>query len=860
MSIRKASSRTTVNSGVGAAAASTPNQILVAPVTATTVVGGGSIGGTAITNVSIMSDATFSSVLSGDTAISTAGGYITITGSGFKNGANVYINSSVVSATVVSSSQINATVPALSAGSYNLFVFNSDGSGASYSPGIVTSGPPTWTTTTYTSSTLSVGFQLVASGDAPLTYYIKEGSANPQNFTVNSTGYVSGTASAEGSYTITVIVDDAQSQSTQADITIAIELADPYFKYTTLLLTADGANNANNHSFIDSTSSQLFTRVGNPTQGSFSPFSQSGWSNYFDGTGDSLTWTGTTVGAGAFSCEFFIFSTNGYSSMRAPIGVAGTGSTNAFEVRISSATVIQIGKYNVSLTSFTVPTLKAYTWHHIVLCRDSSNRTTVFVDGTRSSTGAVTLATDFSAATSRIGQLDGGANAGEVTGYISDVRLIVGSTPYDPTQSTITVPTSKLTAVSGTQLLTCQDNRFKDNSTNNFTITGNGDAAVVPFSPFAPTAAYSTSTVGGSGYFDGSGDSITRTVGSTISLTTSEDYTLEAFAYANAISDARCIFFTRPGASGYTFILRYAGTTMWQLYFPGGNTAYTFNGSNSGFKQWVHHAIVRRSGTLYWYINGTQVYSVANSTSTSDTYLEVGNYAAYYWNGYISNFRFVKGTAVYTGNFTPPTAPLTAITNTQVLLNFTNAGIIDYTGRNIIETVSNAKVSTAVSKYGGGSVALDGTEDYLFFSPLNNNLYNFGTVDFTLEFWINPNVVNQSAVWLFNWNTEPRLQLTNQTLEWYSAGVARITSGNILTAGVWTHVALVRSNGVTKLYAGGTQTGSDFSDTTNYSQQIFSIGGGSPWFNGLLDDIRVTRGYARYVTNFTPPNSAHKLR
>jgi hypothetical protein len=47
---------------------------------------------------------------------------------------------------------------------------------------------------------------------------------------------------------------------------------------------------------------------------------------------------------------------------------------------------------------------------------------------------------------------------------------------------------------------------LRDNSTNDFAITVNGNPSVQPFSPFAPSAAYSPSVNGGSGYFDGSGD------------------------------------------------------------------------------------------------------------------------------------------------------------------------------------------------------------------------------------------------------------------------------------------------------------------------------------------------------------------
>ena len=65
---------------------------------------------------------------------------------------------------------------------------------------------------------------------------------------------------------------------------------DPYFNYTTLLLPGNGTNGAQNNTFLDSSTNAFsITRNGNTTQGTFSPFSQTGWGNYFDGSGDYLS-------------------------------------------------------------------------------------------------------------------------------------------------------------------------------------------------------------------------------------------------------------------------------------------------------------------------------------------------------------------------------------------------------------------------------------------------------------------------------------------------------------------------------------------------------------------------------------------
>ena len=101
-----------------------------------------------------------------------------------------------------------------------------------------------------------------------------------------------------------------------------------------------------------------------------------------------------------------------------------------------------------------------------------------------------------------------------------------------------------------------------------------------------------------------------------------------------------------------------------------------------------------------------------------------------YFSGYTSNLRMIKGTALYTSAFTPPTAPLTAVTSTSLLLLGTNAGIYDGAMQNNLTTVGDAKISTTQSKFGGSSIFFDGTGDYLFIPKTHSFL--FGGGNFTI--------------------------------------------------------------------------------------------------------------------------------
>jgi hypothetical protein len=96
---------------------------------------------------------------------------------------------------------------------------------------------------------------------------------------------------------------------------------------------------------------------------------------------------------------------------------------------------------------------------------------------------------------------------------------------------------------------------------------------------------------------------------------------------------------------------------------------------------WYHVALVRSSSTTVTaYLNGvagTPITTLTSSTTFGDSTnaMNIGFKSdPMYFYGFMSNWRLVKGTAVYTSNFTPPTSPLTAISGTSGLLNFTNQG------------------------------------------------------------------------------------------------------------------------------------------------------------------------------------------
>lgn len=208
---------------------------------------------------------------------------------------------------------------------------------------------------------------------------------------------------------------------------------------------------------------------------------------------------------------------------------------------------------------------------------------------------------------------------------------------------------------------------------------------------------------------------------------------------------------------------------------------------------------------------------------------------------------------------------MTAITNTQLLLSTTNAGIIDNAMMADGETVGGVQISTAQSKFGGSSMLFNGTTGYLNF-PANINWLM--RRDFTVECWFYLNTVQASM--LFDQYTGAGAGLGDWQLYitaagnvvWYYDNTTSINTGFTVTTGQWYHIACTRASGSMRVFINGTQYGTTPTYTGQFGQNntmwfgAQHLSGPSYFLAGYADDIRITNGYARYTANFTPPTAA----
>jgi hypothetical protein len=648
---------------------------------------------------------------------------------------------------------------------------------------------------------------------------------------------------------------------------------DAQFNYVTMLLHGDGTNGAQNNTFLDSSTNNFtITRNGNTTQGSFSPYG-SNWSNYFGGSdylslADNANLNPSTQD---FVMEAWVYLT-GTTGNNQGINGKGTPGTDGYTLFVTNALVLSFVWNGTGGATITGGTLVLNTWNHVAVVRNSSViRLYLNGVGAGSSTACTTDIT--STATKFVGQARGG---NPILGYISNYRMTKGSLPsgYDATSSSLTVPTAPLTAISGTSLLTCQSNRFVDNSASPLTITVNGTPSVQRFNPFGTSTAYSTSVIGGSGYFDGSGDYLSVPTGTALNL--SGDFTVEGWVYPDGTISYLPIFSNGDYPTTAQVVVQVASSNAPSLYMSNGSGwVIVLNSSiNVNINSWNHIAVTASGTTYTIWVNGlsggSSSASFTRATPASTTV--VGRlYVSddlYYAKGYITNVRVVKGTALYTTTFTPPTAPLTAVTNTQLLLNTTNGAIFDNAMMNDLETVGNAQISTSVKKYGTGSIALDGTGDYL--STRSTPNLSFGSGDFTIEAWVYATSLGSYNAVFAQWpdnggstNNSYTLETVGSNMEFYYASGSTLygpTTLGTITTGVWIHYAICRSGNTLYPFKNGVLgTTTSITQTLNSPTSAVTVGGavagGGEWI-GYIDDLRITKGYARYTANFTPPTAA----
>lgn len=180
-------------------------------------------------------------------------------------------------------------------------------------------------------------------------------------------------------------------------------------------------------------------------------------------------------------------------------------------------------------------------------------------------------------------------------------------------------------------------------------------------------------------------------------------------------------------------------------------------------------------------------------------------------------------------------------------------------GRSI--TMSNgAALNTSTKRWGLASIALDGTNDFV--SAGTSTDYNFGSGAFTVECWVYLSSVSGQRCIITNYQNSANgwaIQLVSGFLAVNLSGDGvDITGTTLMSVNTWYHVAVSGQSGSIKLFLNGVQEGATFTGAVALNSTSPLLVGqiaSSAYLAGFVDDVRVTKGVARYIANFTAPGA-----
>ena len=533
-------------------------------------------------------------------------------------------------------------------------------------------------------------------------------------------------------------------------------------------------------------------------------------------------------------------------------------------------------------------------WYHAVITRESGHAR-AFIDGVMKNNAANTTningsgGTHFGTNTAGTDQMD--------DFLIRDFRLCIGGVPTDYSTTSTTndatifsVPNAHITktsqgaTASEVKALLFNTPYVQDNSDNtNASLTYHSKGQTIPDGPY-DTLEYTAAAHGSSLRLDGSDDQVRITVDNS-TMDIGSAFTIECwFYYDNFIADASIC--QRGGGGGawngtdgvYYGLSFYNNKLNWIFQHSAGSNTYMGTTGLPLYNQWNHVAVSYDGTTTALFLNGVRENSSTASYVTvtnRDRFVigtgQVNNWAAHAdFVGNIADFR-ISNSVRYDPTQTTctvPTASFTSDSDTGLLIKGGDAGIIDKAqGAQSILLQGDAKCSTEQTKFLSTSMKFDGN-DRINIGVLNDNggILAMRTADFTWEAWVYIGSGNTSYHQIFSsrpsntGGTEQGSLAVNPSggLTFY-VGAFVIDYTTSIGTGSWKHIAVVRDGSNCRLFIDGTQVAINTSFTSDMSRDDFTLGAnynGTEAFTGYLSDVRVTKGLARYTSNFTPPTAA----
>jgi hypothetical protein len=446
----------------------------------------------------------------------------------------------------------------------------------------------------------------------------------------------------------------------------------------------------------------------------------------FDGSGDYLETNLDAFGTSDFTIEYWVYPKSISGSYVGTVRLQASTAAKRIEQAFQS-NELQVYTDTGSWRS-TGYSPSVNQWTHFALVKYSNNLT-MYANGNSIWTVSNTRDYDESFA------VDIGSHVDQLNGHMSNVR-IVKSALYT---ANFTPPTRELEVIPNTVLLVCQSTTKADEEKTGKTITVNGNAVANELTPGLLTNVVKSggsSAITGSVEFDGTGDYLQITEENDFDLG-ADDFTIEYwYNEGNDDRTERRTLYLRDSGTG-SFLVGHTNDNSGRIFFQprdsagntlGGSALVTGDASNPTGKRnyWRHYAVCRDGATARCFLDGVLQNSLSyGTTAIRDDHnnLYIGHdpvTAGRNFRGFISNLRIIKGTALYTSNFIPPTRNLTKLPGTVLLCcQDSNDPTTEATGKTITANGDPTASNFTPSVGSDGSVEFAGpttinTENYFY--------------------------------------------------------------------------------------------------------------------------------------------------
>ena len=713
--------------------------------------------------------------------------------------------------------------------------------------------------------------------------------------------------------TITATVTDGVNTGV-GTITFSTAYAVKESKHTLVLLRAN-SEGGHNYSFSDqSDSNHTLTPTGHARTSSHSPYRPNGYSWRVNGGGYiDVAASSNFQFTGQWTIEFWFWgdenqSSSGTSGWHDVFSYGNSTSPAYMEINNDGYVATSSGMFGSvgSNQSGETHPIKWNRWNHIAFSRDGSNVVRHYVNGRYMAKATVSGTVGSSGTGPRFGDTGEAADCHFYDYRISNTARYTSEYGFD-------LPTAPHESDANTMLLTCKNNMLKDYSSGGHTITIGDHASGSRFmflghTPF-DKGGYNASKHGNSAILTNARSSSYIKLPRSADLydwnPSSNHFTLEFWLYSRAFrvgspNNTPCVFSHATGTNN-TFYWGFGTNASGKLYFYYYNgSAQTITASTTMYENVWYHCVFYKdnSGNIKIYLNGVQdasttVSGTPQTNSGTDVWIgraqnsTVGNFN-------IADVRIVKGEAVYTGAFTPPTGPLTktggiyssttnvntgiTASNTKLLLNFPS-GIEDLaqcSSQVEFYKTNNTDVEgdTGVVKYTGKPTIK--TDYSAGFTSIHTPLHELYNSPWTIEMWVRLTQSGQASIFFdsdsgsYGGNLHARINYADSSRTFYTdlslSITAAYTNSEITFLNTWNHLVFQRNprnfkdteDGILTIWANGTILDS-VDSLTNYASaspdgNVWSSlrllgsqgpAGGYQAFTGNSQDIRVS-SRARY--------------